>query len=530
MPVYDTPEALLREAIDSVLAQDYPHWELCIADDASSAAHVRELLERYRQADARIRVAYRGRTGNIAAATNCALAQATGEYVAFLDHDDRLHPLALHYVAEAIARNPLAGLVYSDEDKLDAQGRRYEPYFKCDFNYELLLAYNLVNHLAAYRRDLIEELGGLREGYDGAQDYDLALRAVERLPERAIVHVPKVLYHWRAAQGSTAASASNKPHAPDAGRRAVAEHLARRGVGARVTPAPELPHWNRVRFALPQPAPRVSIVIPTRDRADLLAPCLASIFARSSYPSYEIIVVDNGSREEATRKLLAAQPRERVRVIRDDSPFNYSALNNAGVRAAAGEFVCLLNNDIEIISEDWIEELVSFAAQPHVGAVGARLWYSDGRLQHGGVILGLGSVAEHAHRFLKKNQAGYFGRAALHQSFSAVTAACLLVRKAIYEAVGGFDEGLAVTFNDIDFCLRVRQAGYRNVWTPYAEMIHHESATRGIDDDAEKRARAMRELQILERRWAAVLGADPAYSPNLTAERFDFSLAWPPRH
>jgi GT2 family glycosyltransferase len=529
MPVFNPPAQFLREAIESVLAQIYPEWELCVADDASSAPHVGEILRQYETNDPRVRVARRTSRGHIAAATNSALALASGDYVALLDHDDRLHPAALHFVAEAIARHPAAGIVYSDEDKLDHEGRRYEPYFKCEFNYELFLAHNMVSHLGVYRRRLVEELGGLRSGYDGSQDYDLALRAVERLRPEEIVHIPRVLYHWRASRGSTAVAAMDKPYAVDAARRAVQDHLARRGVKATVMAAPAVPTWNRVRFALPEPGPKVSIIVPTRDRADLLAVCLESIRRKTSYGNYEVIVVDNGSREPATQELLRRQPAGRVRVLRDARPFNYSALNNRAVREAAGDFVCLMNNDIEILTSEWIEEMLSFAAQPSVGAVGARLWYPDGRLQHAGVILGLGSVAEHAHRFLQKNQPGYFGRAALHQSFSAVTAACLLIRKSIYEQVGGLDEQLAVTFNDVDFCLRVRAAGYRNVWTPYAEMIHHESATRGADRTAEERKRTAAEVRLIESRWGSALARDPAYSPNLTLERDDFSLAWPPR-
>jgi glycosyltransferase involved in cell wall biosynthesis len=529
MPVYNTAQTFLCAAVDSVIAQCYPNWELCIADDASSEPYVKKQLASYARSDSRIKVVYRQTTGGISAATNSALCLATGQYIALLDHDDLLHPLALHYVGEALARNPNAGLLYTDEDKLDAQGRRYEPYFKCDFNYELLLAQNMISHLGVYRRDLVSELGGLRSDFDGSQDYDLALRASEKLSPSQIIHVPRVLYHWRATRGSTALSGESKPHAMPAARAAVSAHCERIGKPAVVTAAPEFPTLNRVRFSLPCPNPHVSIIIPTRDGGERLKACLESIERRTSYSAFDILLIDNGSRDASTLRLLQKVESERIRVIRDDSPFNFSALNNRAMRRATGEYVCLMNDDIEVITPDWIEEMLSFAAQSGVGAVGARLWFPNGLLQHAGVVLGLHSAADHVHRYLSRGVPGYFGRAVLHQCFSAVTGACLMVRKSTYESVGGLDEILAVSFNDIDFCLRVREAGFRNVWTPYAEFVHHESASRGRDISAEQRERARVEVSIMERRWGKVLLEDPAYSPNLTLDREDFSLAWPPR-
>ena len=530
MPVYNTPRRVLREAIESVLAQIYPHWELCIANDASTKSHVRQILQEYSERDSRIKVIHRKSNGHIVAASNSALKElATGEFVALLDHDDLLHPLALHFVAEAINRNPDAGLIYSDEDKIDVNGRRYDPHFKCNFNYELLLSQNMICHLGVYRRSILNEIGGFVPGYEGSQDHDLALRAIEHLTPSQIVHVPRVLYHWRAITGSTAMAASEKPYAAIAARKAIADHLARRGISAEVIPAPQAPSLVRVRFTIPEPQPLVSIIIPTRDRADLLGMCLDSLLAKTGYQNYEIIVIDNGSVEPATHALLARMPKDRVRVLRDASPFNYSALNNRAVEQAKGDFVCLMNNDIEITDGDWLREMVSFAIQPGVGAVGARLWYPDGRLQHGGVILGIGGVAGHAHKFLEHNQCGYFCRAVLHQAFSAVTAACLVIRKSIYQDVGGLDEKLEIAFNDVDFCLRVREAGYRNVWTPYAELVHHESATRGHETTPEKQQRFGREIGLMESRWGDILREDPAYSPNLSLHSEDFSLAWPPR-
>jgi glycosyltransferase involved in cell wall biosynthesis len=529
MPVYNAPVEYLSQAIASVRAQLYPNWELCIADDASTDPQVRALLEEVAAQDARIKIDFRAANGHISQASNSALALAQGEFVALFDHDDLLTEHALYWMVEAINRHPDAGLIYSDEDKVDGANRRYDPYFKSQLNYELLLAQNMICHLGVYRTALVRSLGGFRTGFEGAQDYDLALRVIEQLGPAQVVHVPHVLYHWRAIAGSTALAAGEKNYAADAGRRAVAEHLARVGLIAEVEAAPEAPALNRVRFACPSPQPLVSIIIPTKDRADLLCMCLESLQAKTTYANYEVIIVDNGSVEPATQALFDSLPAARFRVVRDDSPFNYSALNNNAARVARGELLCLMNNDIEIITPAWLEEMVSFAMRADVGCVGARLWYPDGRLQHGGCIVGLGGVAGHSHKYFPKGHPGYFGRAVLHQSFSGVTAACLLLRREIYDQVGGLDEKLVVAFNDVDFCLRVRQAGYRNVWTPYAEMNHHESASRGEEDSPEKIARFKQEIDFIKARWGDSLLHDPAYSYNLTLYVEDFSYAWPPR-
>ena len=529
LPVFDPPLAFLEQAIASVRAQIYPHWELCIADDASTDPGVRALLERHAGQDSRIRIVYREQNGHIAASTNSALALASGEFVALFDHDDLLAEHALWWVAEAVNRQPDAGLIYTDEDKIDAANRRFDPNFKPQLNPELLLAQNMVCHLGVYRTALVRELGGFRAGFNGAQDHDLVLRVIERLAPQQVVHVPQVLYHWRAISGSTALDAGEKNYAAEAGRKAVREHLARTGIAAEVFEAPGAPDMHRVRFARPSPLPLVSILIPTRDRADLLGMCLDSLLARSSYGNFEVIIIDNGSTEEATRQLFARLPAERVTILRDESPFNFSALNNRAAAIARGSVLCLMNNDIEILTPDWLEEMVSFASRDGIGCVGARLWYPDGRLQHAGCILGVGGVAGHAHKYLPRGHGGYFGRALVHQSFSAVTAACLVLRREIYQQVGGMEEQLGVAFNDVDLCLKVRAAGYRNVWTPYAEMVHHESATRGDDNAPEKLARFSAEIAFVQQRWGAQLQSDPAYSPNLTAYHEDFSYAWPPR-
>jgi glycosyltransferase involved in cell wall biosynthesis/2-polyprenyl-3-methyl-5-hydroxy-6-metoxy-1,4-benzoquinol methylase len=529
MPVYNPPIKYLEEAIKSVQNQIYVDWELCIADDASTDKAIRPFLESLAKKDSRIKIAYREKNGHISAASNSALELATGEYVALLDNDDLLPIHAFFHVAKAILANPDVVLIYSDEDKINANGFRYDPYFKCELNYELLLAQNMICHLAVYKRDLLMEVKGFRVGLEGAQDYDLALRVFEKVGAQKILHIPKVLYHWRAISGSTALNIDQKNYATDAARRAVAEHLVRSGRGGLISEAPKAPFMNRVRYPLPEHLPLVSIIIPTRDKADLLNNCLNSIFSNTTYENYELIVVDNGSIEVATKELFDRQPKDKVCIVRDDLPFNYSRLNNLAVKHAKGDVVCLMNNDIEILTSDWLEEMVSFALQEDIGCVGAKLLYPDGRLQHGGVILGLGGVAGHSHKYLSKYLPGYFHRAMLHQSFSAVTAACLVVNREVWNQVGGLDEDFAVAFNDVDFCLRVREAGYRNVWTPYAEMIHHESLSRGPEDNPKKVARFNRETSKMKERWSDKLFKDPAYSPNLTLDFEDFSYSWPPR-
>jgi glycosyltransferase involved in cell wall biosynthesis len=526
MPTYNSPLNYLKEAVESVQSQVYPNWELCIADDASTDPKVRAYLLELSQQDPRVVVTFRDKNGHISACSNTALESAHGEWVALLDHDDRLHPLALFGVVEALQSRPDAHVVYTDEDKIDTQGVRFDPYFKGEYNRELMWAQNMVCHLGCYRRELVNEIGGFTVGLEGAQDHDLALRMVERSETHQVLHVPRVLYHWRAISGSTAMSQEAKPYAESASKRAVQAHLLRMGIGARVESAPEIPNMNRVRLDLPFPLPLVTLLIPTRDRIELLRTCIESIQNKSTYPQIEIIVIDNGSVEPDSLSYLAVLREQGVRVIRDDGPFNFSALNNKAAEEAKGEFICLMNNDIEIITPDWLEEMLSFAAQPSVGAVGARLWYPENQgLQHGGVIIGLGGVAGHAHLQLPKGQVGHFGRVALHHRLLAVTAACLLIRKSHFMAVGGLDEQLAVAFNDVDFCLRLHQAGFACIYTPYAEMVHHESASRGDDLTGARRERFMSETRFMVNRWGDSLLRDPFFSPNLSLDHHDFRPA-----
>lgn len=529
MPVYNPPPQYLNNAIDSVRSQVYPHWELCIADDKSTNPEIRALLERHAAADQRIKVVYRSENGHISAASNSALGAATGEFVALLDHDDMLPPYSLYWLADALVGNRDAGVVYTDEDKIDARGRRYDPYFKCRWNPTLLRGQNMFCHLSAFRTSLVRSVGGFRAGFEGAQDYDLALRCVEQLRPAQIVHVPRVLYHWRAIPGSTAMAGNEKPYAMTAGQRAVQEHLDRLRIKARVDTLP-FGHY-RVRYGLPDKPPLVSLIIPTHNGHRYLRQCIDSIRTKTTYRNFEIVVVDNRSDNPDTLAYLAQLANQAgTTVLRDGRPFNFSAINNSAVEKASGEYVCLMNDDVEVITPDWLDEMMSLAIQPHSGAVGARLWYPDNTLQHGGVILGIGGVAGHSHKHLPKGHLGYSARAALTQSLSAVTAACMLVRKSIYLEVGGLDEhNLGVAFNDVDFCLKLVERGYANIWTPFAELYHYESASRGYEDTPEKQARFKGEIDYMLKRWETLLGNDPAYNPNLTIEREDFSLAWPPR-
>ena len=531
MPVYNPPLDYLRQAIESVQAQVYPHWEICIADDASPNAAVRELLTELAAEDPRIKLVFREKNGHISAATNSALEIATGDYIALMDNDDLLPPHALAYMALAAHQHPQAGLIYSDEDKVTEDNVRQAPYFKCQFNYELFLSQNMISHFGVYRRSVLEEIGGFRVGYEGAQDWDLALRVIEKVGPENIVHVPRVLYHWRIFPGSTALALEEKDYALKAQIESITSHLQRIGKpDTQVYPAPGIPGLLRIKHRLPDPLPLVSIVIPTRDRVELLSMCVNSILEKTAYPNYQIVVVDNGSTDEKALAYLDSIAKdERVKVIRADIPFNYSALNNLGVAQTDGEYLVLMNNDIEITQTDWLEEMLAFACQPDIGCVGAQLWYPNNTLQHGGVVLGIGGVASHAHKGIPRGNFGYFGRASAHQMFSAVTAACLMIRKSTYQAVDGFDETLKVAYNDVDFCLKVRAQGLRNLYNPFASFIHHESASRGSDQEGSNQQRLAAEAAIMKQRWGALIADDPAYSPNLTLLGDDFSMAWPSR-
>lgn len=529
MPTYNPNVEWLIAAIESVRAQLYQNWELCVADDASTDHEVRKVLNEFQLRDQRIKVIFREENGHISAASNSALSLVSGDWVALLDHDDLLPAHALYHVVTTILSNPKAKLIYSDEDKLNDLGVRHSPYFKSDWNEDLFYSHNMFCHFGIYQTEVIRKVGGFRVGFEGAQDYDLALRCSEHVKRSEIVHIPRVLYHWREHQQSTAKNVDAKPYAVTAGERALNEHFQRNQIRAHVSFDG---HGYRAKYELPEEQPLVSLIIPTRNGRELVQQCVESIFKRTTYRNFEILIVDNGSDEPETLDYLSILgTHHQCTVIRDERDFNYSALNNSAVAHARGEIIALVNNDIEVISTDWLEEMVSHALRPEVGAVGARLWYPNDTLQHGGVILGVGGVAGHSHKHLSKGLGGYFSRACLTQELSAVTAACLIVRKSVYQEVGGLNEtDLTVAFNDIDFCLRVREAGYKNIWTPYAELYHHESASRGYENNPIKRERFAREVKYMREKWGSVLDDDPAYNPNLTLLHENFELAWPPRN
>lgn len=531
LPVYNPDLEILATAIESVEQQLYEHWELCIADDASTDPSVRPFLEEKARGDARIRVTFREKNGHISACSNSALELATGEWCALLDQDDAFAENALALVACEIERHPEAGLIYSDEDKIDSGGVRSNPFFKPDWNPELFLGQNYINHLGVYRTEILRAVGGFREGFEGSQDYDLALRCLERLEPAQVRHIPRILYHWRAVAGSLAAVADAKPYAKEAARRAIGDHLRRMKIAGSVEPCPENVESHRVVYPVPAPSPKVSIIIPMRDRVDLIERCIASIREQTDYPSIEFVIVDNGSIEMPTLEFLRKMEHEMAaQIVHDGGSFNFSRLINRGAAAARGEVLAFLNNDIEASERGWLREMVSQVMRAGVGAVGARLWYPDGTLQHGGVILGLGGVASHAFPRVPRGHPGYFNRLFLQQNCSAVTGACMLVRKEIFEEFNGFDEvNLGISFNDMDFCLRLRAAGFQNVWTPYANLIHHESASRGHQRAPEEQAQFVREASYMQHQWGPQLLFDPFYNPNLSLDLPGFYLANPPR-
>lgn len=529
VPVYNTDPSLLGEMIGSIRSQTYTNWELCIADDASSNPAVKDVLRQAQKDDERIKVVFRSTNGHISVATNSALELATGTFVAFVDHDGLLHRDALLHVAFELSRDRNLKVLYTDEDKIGVDSKRREPHFKPAWNRELLYGMNYICHLLVCDAELVRSIGGMRTGYEGAQDHDLLLRCVAQVSDTQICHIPKVLYHWRASPGSVAESSDNKPYATDAGLRAMADHLfAAHGRRCEVTkgmlPFTYVPQWPI------DIAPKVSIIIPTRDRLDILEIAVESILAKTDYPDFEIIIVDNGSVEPQTLlwfKRICARD-GRVRVIRDVRDFNYSALNNGAVNVCDGQVLAFLNNDVEVISPQWLSELASHAIRKDIGCVGAKLYYPDDTIQHAGVVLGVFGGAAHVFRHYARTHPGYSQRLLARQEYLAVTGACLAVRRSVFEAVGGFNEmDLAVAFNDIDLCLKVNSAGYRNVWTPYAELYHHESASRGSDNTPEKRDRFLRELNYLVERWNITKIEDPAYNPNLTAFHENFGFARP---
>jgi GT2 family glycosyltransferase len=523
MATYDPEPAHLRSALESVLAQAYPNWELCIADDGSQSAETLAILANFASRDARIRYIARGSNGHISRATNTALELATGEFVGFLDHDDLLTPDACFEMALCVNRHPDADMIYSDEDKIDEWGILRDPYFKPEWSPDSFLSRMYTAHFAVYRRALVEAIGGLRPGFEGSQDYDLVLRLTERTDR--IYHVPRVLYHWRAHVGSTAGEADAKPYASAAAIRAIGEALTRRGEPGDVTEVPGSPGVYIVRYHIAEKK-KISIIVPTRDHGDDVDRCLGALVEKTTYPDFEILLVDNGSTDARSRATLAAWPArdKRVTLLRYDVPFNYAKINNWAAAQASGAYLVLLNNDTELLTPDWAEAMVEQAQRPSIGAVGAMLVYDDDTVQHAGVIVGINGVAGHSHKHLPRDAPGYFQMLKAINNYSAVTAACLMVRKEVYDRLGGLEEQLAIAFNDVDFCLKATAAGLRNVWLPHVVLRHAESKSRGFDTTFARRQILYREEAFMKKRWGTDVRPDPYYSPNLTLRSEDYAI------
>lgn len=519
MPVYNTDLSELSAAIQSVTSQSYENWELCIADDCSSSSEIRETLNSFAAQDSRIRVIFQTERGGISKACNAAWQMANGDYVAFLDHDDTLAPHALAYICEALERFPDADLIYSDEDKIDRKGNRYDPFFKPDWSPDLLLSENYICHLLVLRSDLARKIGKFQSDCDGSQDYDLILRAVENA--KKIEHIPKVLYHWRAGVASTAASIGNKTYALDAAQKALSQYCQRSGREMRVEPADIVGRW-RARYPIPENA-RVSIIIASGGKTDVLTNNLRSLVDKTKFKNYEVVVIDN-SRGSAIENLVSGfrSDSKLLRYINwRNKPFNYSLINNAAARQCESPLLLFLNDDTSVIAPEWLEAMVELIVRPEVGVVGAKLLYPNGKIQHAGVVMGVHDNCGHAFKGLDGAARHYFDLSDVIRNVSAVTGACLMTRADVFWQAGGFDEtDFAVAFNDVDLCLKIGRLGYRVLYTPYALLYHHEAFSKTSKDLIPHPEEVLR----MQSKWEDIIAADPYYSPNLTRNDEDFSL------
>ncbi|MDE7016288.1 MAG: glycosyltransferase family 2 protein [Lachnospiraceae bacterium] len=528
VPLYNTPEKFLTEAIDSVIAQTYGNWELCLADGSDGAhAYVETICKQYQEKDARIRYRKLEKNGGISYNTNCALEMATGEYIGLFDHDDILHPTVLFEYMKAICEKD-ADYIYCDETTFHGNSinNMITLHFKPDFAIDNLRANNYICHFSVFARMLLEGTEVFRTCFDGSQDHDMILRLTAKA--KRVVHVPKLLYYWRSHKESVASDINAKSYAIDAAKGAVADHLRSQGFEHfEITSTKAFETIFRIRYEI-LGIPKISIVIPNKDHYEDLKRCVTSIIDRSSYDNYEIIIVENGSKtQEIFQYYDQLRQNPKIRVLTYEDEFNYSRINNLGVSAAEGSYVVLLNNDTQVITLNWMEELLMYAQREDVGAVGAKLYYEDKTIQHAGVVIGLGAhrTAGHTHYRVSSNNLGYMGRLCYAQDVSAVTGACLMVKKEIYEKIGGLDEDFAVSLNDVDFCLRIREAGYLNVFTPFAELYHFESISRGLDDKGAKAERYNQESERFRKKWRNLLEmGDPYYNPNFSLDRSDFAL------
>jgi GT2 family glycosyltransferase len=523
VPTYNTPIVFLRSMIDSVIAQTYGNWELCLADGSDSSSECRKLLKKCAEEESRIRLATLPDNLGISGNSNAALGMVTGDYVAFLDHDDILAPHALHEIVLAINKNPSTDFIYSDEDKISEDGKtRFDPHFKPDWSPDSLRSHNYICHLLVLHRELLAKIGQFREGFDGSQDYDLILRASEKATR--IEHLPKILYHWRSHGTSTAGDPTSKLYAYQAARRALEAHLERMGNVADVNYGNgyglyQVTYRNACK-------PLISMIVPNRDNHDVLARCINSI-KQSNYPAIEILIVENNSRDSKTFEYYRSiENKPNIKILRWNSEFNYAAINNFASKHANGQIFLFLNNDVEARNKDWLERMSEHAIRSDVGAVGAKLYYPGGSIQHAGIALGMRGLAGHPHRYHSEKSAGYCNHLIITRNVSGVTGACLMMRRSVFEQIGGFDEQFAVDYNDVDLCLKIRDRGYSIVWTPFAQLWHHECKTRGRFDTSEKRALHLSERTLFLAKWNELIQKpDPYYNPNLTLDDESLSLA-----
>ena len=523
VPAYRTPPGFLEQMILSVKEQTYPHWELCIVNASRGEDGMEQVLGRYAGGDERIRVKNLEENLGIAGNTNEALVMARGEFVGLLDHDDLLAPQALFRIAEALTADPQADAVYTDEDKVTTDlSEHFQPHFKPDFNLDLLRSNNYITHFFVVRTRLAREAGGFRKEFDGAQDYDFIFRCTEEA--KKVLHVPEVLYHWRTHKASTADNPASKMYAFEAGKRAIEAHLARCGQEGTVSLRKDLGFY-RVEYPV-QGEPLVSILIPNRDQKETLEKCLNSIWEKSTYKNYEILIVENNSSSpEIFDYYREIEKRPGVRILTWKEGFNYSAINNFGEKSAAGDYLLFLNNDVEVINPGWIEELLGNCQRKEVGIVGAKLYYPDDTIQHAGTVIGIGGIAGHAFLNMPRSRTGYLHKASLQMDLSAVTAACMMMKRQVFKQLGGFEERLSVAFNDVDLCLRTVQAGYLVVYNPEVELYHYESKSRGAEDSEEKVRRFQEEIEFMRCRWMDLLKkGDPYYNRNLTLSKWNYSL------
>lgn len=524
LPIQSSDIEYIRECVDSVLNQTANNWELCISLDRSLKYSMCEFLEELSQKDTRIKITYSKANATVSEVTNCALEIVTGDYVAFLEQNGTLSLYAICALLDAINKNPGAKLFYSDEDKINSEAQRFDPHFKPDWNPDLFFSHNYIRHLVVIEKVLVKTLGGMRAGYEGNQDYEFLLRCVLMITERQIIHIPKVLYHQCVLKNSIDGRQIKPIDMTESGIKALSCYFRDLKKSVNINQG-VLPNTYKITYSTPSPPPLVSLIIPTRDGIEVLKKCVFSILRKTTYKNYEILIVDNQSRMPETIEFLQYIKRyNNIRSISYNRPFNYSAINNYAITQAKGSIVGLINSDVEVISPEWLTEMVSHASRDDIGCVGAKLYFANGQIQHAGVILGIRGIAGHSHKYFFRHENGYCSRLQVIQNYSAVTAACLLVRKNVYLKVGGLNANdLPIAFNDVDFCIKVRDAGYRNLWTPYAELYHHESVSRGEDKSFRIREQSKREIEYMKKKWGTILYSDPAYNPNLSLFNEDYS-------